>query len=149
VLSPVTGKTYDVIVRFDNDCEVVQPGTLKAVCEAAAAGDAIVAPRVLGLRHPPATGATFPAGGYTVGETAILGGVFMAIPGRLFDAGFRYDEASPLWSGDERICDWYRARGGRCGYLDGYAVNHYLTTDGQAADIPAYFAQKRLEGCPC
>jgi glycosyltransferase involved in cell wall biosynthesis len=140
---------YDVIVRFDNDCEVTQPGTLRAVCETALAGSAIIAPRVLGLRQPPSSIGSFQVGDRVVDETAILGGIFMAVPAHLFTAGgFRYGETNPLWAGDERICDWYRGRGGRCGYLDGFDVNHYETTDGQLERYPDYFARKREEGCP-
>jgi glycosyltransferase involved in cell wall biosynthesis len=137
----------DVVVRFDNDCEVTQPDTLKMACEAAMTGT-IVAPRVLGLRQPPPTIGSYQAGGRTVDETSILGGIFMAIPATVFRNGFRYDENSPPWSGDEKVCEWFRQRGGRCGYLQDVSVNHYRTTEGQHADIPDYFARKRLEGCP-
>lgn len=147
LLDRVDLEAADVIVRFDNDCEVTQPGTLRTVVEVAATGT-IVAPHVRGLRHPPPTVGRYTAAGRTVSETTILGGIFMAVPAQVFRDGFRYDETQPLWTGDERVCDWFRGRGGRCGYVDGVAVNHYETTDGQHARYPAYFAQKRAEGCP-
>ncbi len=138
---------YDVIVRFDNDCEVTQPDTLRACAEVAVEYDAIVAPRVLGLRNPPPTGDAVILGNYTVDSTSILGGVFMAIPARLFtELGYRFDESSPLALGDEKIVPWWRARGGVCGYLRGFTVNHYETTDGQWQRYPEYFAQKVAEG---
>lgn len=143
----VNADDYDAVVRFDNDCEVLQPDTLRVVCEAAVEHDAILAPRVQGLRNPPPTLAYTKLGGHRIDEVHHLGGIFMAVPARAF-RDFRYDERQPLWTGDELICPWWTARGGRCGYLAGYAVNHYLTTDGQAADIPAYFERRVLEGGP-
>lgn len=137
---------YDVIVRFDNDCEVVQPGTLRAVCEAAFAFDAILAPHVNLLRQPPATVASVHAAGNTISVTNILGGIFMAIPARLFDdLGYRYDETHPAWTGDEAIVPWWRAQGGVAGYLDGWHVNHYERVQEQADVLPDYQARKVSE----
>lgn len=136
---------YDVIVRFDNDCEVLQHGTLQALAEFVYAFHRIAAPRVRGLRNPPAVIEHGPV----FDDTEILGGIFMGIPSDLFHCdGFRYDETQPPWTGDELICPWFRARGGRCGYLTGFEVNHYLTTDGQVDDIPEYFERRVLEGGP-
>src|SRR5438270_7932910 len=116
---------FDVVVRYDNDCEVLQPDTLLTVARLALDRDLILAPRVLGLLHPPPTIDQFDAGGYSILETTILGGIFMAIPASFFTRDrFRYDESNPPWTGDEKICDWHRARGGRCGYVQEFEVNH-------------------------
>lgn len=137
---------YDVIVRFDNDCEVIQPDTLRTVCEVAYEYEAIVAPRVLGLLNPPAIIGQVQAGEHVIEETAILGGIFMAIPASLFsEHGFRYDETMPTWTGDEAIVPWWRARGGTAGYLKGWAVNHYETTEGQRKRYPEYEQRKLAE----
>lgn len=134
---------YDVIVRFDNDCEVLQPDTLRVVCEEAFEQGIIAAPRVLGLNNPPPVLRSDD----DLDETAVLGGIFMAIPATAFSVGgYRYDETFPLWEGDEAICGWWRAAGGTVGYLRGWTVNHYLTTSGQHADIPDYFQRTRNEG---
>jgi hypothetical protein len=106
----------------------------------------ILAPRVLGLRNPPPTIAEFSVDDHTILETTVLGGVFMAIPGVLFTRdGYRYDESNPPWAGDERICDWHCARGGRCGYVEQFAVDHIDTTDGQLERYPDYFARRATE----
>lgn len=137
---------YDVIVRFDNDCEVTLPDTLRIVCEAADDHQAIVAPRVNGLLNPPPTLWKTALGPWTLHETAILGGIFMAIPATLFTVGeYRYDERSPLSTGDEAIVPWWRSFGGKAGYLDGLSVNHYETTVGQQATYPEYHARKLAE----
>lgn len=142
----VDAATYDVLVRFDNDCEVTQPGTLAAVCEAAAAHQAILAPRVLGLLSPPDVLRRTRLGHHTVDETMILGGIFMAIPAAVFtEHGYRYDETYPPYTGDEAVVPWWRARGGVCGYLDGWTVNHHETTVGQQATYPVYHARKLAE----
>jgi hypothetical protein len=139
-------ENYDAVVRFDNDCEVLQPGTLRTVAELAVKHNLILAPRVLGLQNPPPTIAEFTVDGYTVLETTILGGVFMAVPGVLFTRdGYRYDENNPPWAGDELICEWFRDRGGRCGYVKEFAVNHLETTSGQLARYPTYFARRAAE----
>lgn len=139
-------REYDVIVRFDNDCEVVQPGTLRTVCDAAVDHDAIVAPRVEGLLHPPPTIRTTRLGDHVIDETGILGGIFMAIPSHLFtERGFRYDERHPFATGDEAIVPWWRSRGGICGYLHGFTVNHYEGTVAQRERFPQYEARKVAE----
>ena len=138
---------YDVIVRWDNDCELTQPGTLRVVCEASMDHGWILAPTVLGLRNPPGAAPAALLGPHLVAETQILGGVFMAIPSELFHV-VRYDETHPKWGGDEAICPWYRRQGGHCGYMVEWTVNHYETTDGQWDRYPDYFARVLAEGKP-
>jgi GT2 family glycosyltransferase len=137
---------YDAVVRFDNDCEVITPGTLRACAEVAARYGVITAPRVHGLNHPPPKIGALSCGGRLIDETSILGGIFMAIPGFLFtDHGYRFNESFPPWTGDEDICRWWRARGGHCGYLHGFDVNHYETTNGQRTRHPGYWERRDRE----
>ena len=141
----ITGD-YDVVCRWDNDCEVLTPDTLRAVCEAADEHGWILAPTVLGLRHPPSRAMPQPLGDVMVAETATLGGIFMAIPSDLFtDWEYRYDESFPPYTGDEAICAWWRANGGHCGYLTDYEVNHYERVDEQEEKFPEYQARKERE----
>lgn len=137
---------YDVIVRFDNDCEVTQPDTLKVCAELSAKHGAIVSPRVNGLNNPPPTIRTVSLSGHPLDETAILGGIFMVIPAFLFDElGYRFNERAPLATGDEEIVPWWRMHGGVCGYLQEFSVNHYETTEGQKARYPEYEQRKVAE----
>lgn len=137
---------YDVIVRFDNDCEVLTPDTLRICAEIAADYGAIVAPTVHGLQNPPHTFSPVGAGEHVIDQTQILGGIFMAIPAYLFtDHGYRYDESHHLHTGDEAIVPWWRAQGGIAGYVRDLHVNHYMTTDGQLGALPDYFARKDRE----
>lgn len=144
---------YDVIVCFDNDCELIQDGTLRVVAGLAAEFNVILSPRVMGLRNPPPIIGEFALdnkidGHYAwVDETAILGNIFMAIPARLLNE-YDWNENHPVWAGGEDITAWFRDSGGRCGYVRGYEVNHYETTDGQHDRFPEYFERRVLEGGP-
>jgi GT2 family glycosyltransferase len=139
---------YDAVCTFDNDCEVVMPGTLLACAEIAARGRWVVSPRVEGLNNPPAIGATETVNGEPVGLYPAVGGIFRVMPGE-FARSFRFNEANPLWGGDEGdVGRALRARGMQSGYLLDWHVNHYLTTSGQHADIPDYFLRTLAEGKP-
>ena len=54
-----------------------------------------------------------------------------------------------VWGMDDaNVCHWYRAQGGRCGYVTRLTANHYETTSGQHARYPEYFARTLAEGKP-
>lgn len=135
---------YDVYVTFDNDCEMHQHGTLKAVCDAVHPDSGwIASPTVNGLQHPLAPADPELANGLRIGATPIVGGICRAIPGEFVRNGFRFNESQPLWGGDET---WIAQQfPGRVGWLLDWSVNHYKTTDGQQADKPDYFARKFQE----
>lgn len=136
---------YDVVVKFDNDCEILTPDTLHDVCKHALEQDAILSPRILGLRNPVPS---FGTNG-VIDLTSIVGGIFMAVPAYVYQDGFRYNPRVGLWGSDDSdLSGWWRYQGKRCGYVRGYYANHYLTTDGQHADIPEYFARTLAEGKP-
>lgn len=142
---------YDVLVKIDNDAELLTPNTLHDVAQCAHEAKMLLSPRIHGLNNPPATLSTVAWAGSTrewrVHVTPAIGGVFMAVPRDVYEAGYRNDETNPLWGGDDTgICSWHRSRGGIVGYLDGYDANHYMTTVGQWAEFPAYFARTKAEG---
>jgi hypothetical protein len=139
-------EAYDVIVCFDNDCEVLQEQTLEVVAGLVYRHKMILAPRVDGLLYPPPAIARFHLDGYEIEETAILGNIFMAIPAELL-VDFRWDEDHyAVWDGGESIVPWFRAHGGHAGYVPEFRVNHYKTTLGQVAEFPEYFARRVKEG---
>jgi hypothetical protein len=132
---------YDVVVKFDNDCELMTPNTLRACCVRALATDMILSPSIHGLRNPVPTIGLYE----DVDVTPIVGGIFMATPAYVFRSGYRHNPRVGLWGSDDSdLCRHF----GRCGYLRGYHANHYLTTDGQHADIPHYFERTLAEGKP-
>lgn len=138
---------YDCIVKIDNDAQIVTRNALRDVCQLVADYGLILSPEIHGLRQPPATigGTPLKLGDRLVDEKQQIGGIFLAAPGSVYDE-FRYSESNPLWGGDDvEICAWWRASGGRCGYVRGIVANHFLGTDGQAeADVP-YWERKLAE----
>lgn len=133
---------YDVVVKVDNDCEIVTPNTLRDVCAAVLEHNAILSPHIHGLNEPPPPiGQTGP-----ISERLVVGGIFMAVPAWMFKQRYRHPETTPLKDGDDyHICRAYRAVGGKVGYLDGYDAWHYETTKGQHQRYPDYFARRRRE----
>lgn len=140
---------YDVIVKFDNDCEMVQPDTLRTVCRLVDEGQAILSPKIRGLRNPPVSTRNVRIGDTVIEDIPQIGGIFLAVPGWWFSEGWRYSEDSPVWGGDDiEICRVWRARGGTCGYVADLEAWHYEGTDGQHATFPEYFERRVLEGGP-
>jgi hypothetical protein len=138
---------FDVIVKFDNDCELLTPNTLRDIALLVDEYGLLLSPQIHGLRQPPATIGLAPLslGGALVDEKAQIGGIFLAAPAWLYD-DFRYSEANPLWGGDDvEVCAYWRGRGMKCGYVQGYDANHYLTSDGQYEHDRPYFDRKVAE----
>ncbi len=139
---------YDVIVKFDNDCELTQPGTLRDVCELADEGGCILSPRILGLRNPPRPFRELCIGDEPILDVPQIGGIFMAVPA-WFYSEFSYNEQNPLYGRDDvDLCAWLRKRGGTCGYVKRLEAWHYETTDGQHDRYPEYFQRRMREGAP-
>jgi hypothetical protein len=149
-----THEPYDVIVKYDNDCELLVDGTLDACAELAMSGQWITSPHIQGLNSPPSVEREhvlmMPSDAssffYRIGVPNIMGGIFMAAPASLY-ATYRHDESNPIWGLDDaKIVDYWRAQGGECGYLLDYPAAHYLTTAGQEADnVDGYYARKIRE----
>lgn len=140
---------YDVVVKFDNDCELLTPNTLRDIAAVVHENpNLLLSPTIHGLRQPPATIMARQVDGHTIHFKNQIGGIFLAAPAALY-ADFRYAETNPTWGMDDvQVCRHWRSHGGWCGYLQGYDANHYETTAGQHARFPDYFAQKITEGLP-
>ncbi len=138
---------YDVIVKFDNDCELRTPNTLADIARLTFDYGLLLSPVIHGLRLPPRTigGTPLSLGGHLVDEKLQIGGIFLAAPADMYET-FRYAEKNPTWGGDDvQVCREWRAGGGKCGYVQGYDAWHHETTDGQHARYPDYFARKHQE----
>ena len=136
---------YDVVVKFDNDCELVQPNTLRDVCALTLAGGALLSPRILGLNNPPQPTRELRIGDEMILDIPQIGGIFLAAPAWIYDE-FRYSESNPTWGGDDvEICRWFRSRGGTCGYVKRFEAWHYMGTEGQRDADPEYFVRKDAE----
>jgi GT2 family glycosyltransferase len=137
---------YDVIVKFDNDCELLQPNTLRDVASLVLSGNCFLSPRILGLNNPPPVWGEFTIDREAIMEIPQIGGIFLAVPAKVYET-FRYNEAA-LLDDDVTICWWFRGQGGRCGYVKRLSANHYETTNGQHTRYPEYFQRTLAEGKP-
>jgi GT2 family glycosyltransferase len=136
---------YDVIVKFDNDCELTQPNTLRDVAQLAHEGGALLSPRILGLNNPPQPTRELRIGDETILDVPQIGGIFLAAPAWVYDE-FRYSESNPKFGGDDvEICAWFRRQGGTCGYVKRLEAWHYETTEGQRERFPDYWDRKLVE----
>lgn len=147
LFSDIDISQYDVVVKIDNDCEIVTPDTLRDVCDLVHTYGLILSPEIHGLRQPPRSiGGPLSLGGQLVDEKHQIGGIFLAAPASLYADGFRYSEGNPKWGGDDvEVCAFWRAQGGQCGYVRGIHANHYLGTDAQYEADPEYHARKVAE----
>ena len=136
---------YDVVVKFDNDCELTQPNTLRDVAQLTNDGGCLLSPRILGLRNPPQAMRQLTIGGELILDIPQIGGIFLASPSWVFNE-FRYNEANPLYGRDDiDLCHWFRQQGGTCGYVKRLEAWHYESTDGQHERYPDYFERKAAE----
>jgi GT2 family glycosyltransferase len=145
LLDHINPMNYDVIVKYDNDCELTQPDTLRDVCRLVDDAGAILSPRIMGLRNPPAATRELAIRDDVILDVPQIGGIFLAAPAWVYD-DFRYSETNPPWGGDDvEICAWFRRQGGTCGYVKRLEAWHYETTDGQQERFPDYFVRKHAE----
>lgn len=145
LLAEIDLMDYDVVVKFDNDCEVLMPDTLRDVAALADKGSCLLSPTILGLQQPPLPVGEFTIAGEEILDIPQIGGIFLAAPGWVYQF-FRYDPRAPKWGTDDVfICAWFRQIGGRCGYVKRLSANHYETTDGQRVRFPDYFERKDQE----
>lgn len=132
---------YDVIVKVDNDCELVTEDCLRDCALFVTRHPGwLISPRIEGLNNPPPTLKRATFGQTVVLEKPQIGGIFLAANADVYRT-FRYDENNPSWGMD----DVQISRQHRCGYLEAHVANHYETTAGQESRFPAYFNRKRLE----
>lgn len=134
---------YDWYVKADNDLELTTPNTLR---DSLQDPNWILSPHIQGLDSPPVVIGETQVNGIRVGETTILGGIFMAVPAWVYDE-YRHAEDNPIWGMDDvRLVEWFRGRGGRVGYMLDYPALHYKTTAGQREeDIGGYYTRKIAE----
>jgi len=141
---------YDLVIKIDNDCEVVTPDLLVALVELlegarSTSPPVVLSPRVEGLVHQPARRRYERIGGRKVGVTGAVGGIFLPVPGHVFQE-YRYPEDLPLGIGDDmHLCGWLRERGVMIGYVEDLVVRHHQTTVGQWHEERAYFARRDRE----
>lgn len=143
MLEAISG--YDLIVKFDNDCEVVSSGILAAIVQVfqdPSTSSCVLSPRVEGVNQQPERGWYSDIAGRRIGWTSIVGGLFQAVRAELYQQ-YRYPVELSKYRGQSwHFCRWVRERGGQVGYLEDLLVKHYEGTDNQMLRYPGYFARK-------
>ncbi len=140
---------YDVIVMFDNDCELTQPDTVGTISELTVTGGCILSPRILGLRNPPQPFRELVIDDEVILDIPQIGGIYSSAPAFIYTEGYRHNEDNPLYGREDvDLCGWFRTQGGTCGYVKRFEAWHYETTDGQHARYPEYFERSFAEGAP-
>jgi len=143
---------YDLIVKMDNDCEVVSDNIIGQLCQIfedsfskSFGNQFVLSPRVEGISKQPKRDGGTQLAGRTIGFTSIVGGLFHVVPSIVYSK-YRYPEHLPkAWGQDDHFCHWAKKNGCKVGYVEGLVVNHFETTDGQAKRFPEYFERKFKE----
>lgn len=144
----ILGAKPGLIIKMDNDCEVVSDGILASI--ASLYGQLVppfpvLSPHVSGIRTLVPRSHHTEVGGFRIGWTQIVGGLFHIVPVAVYQE-YTYDESLPKARGnDGHFCKWLRDRGISIGYIEDLHVNHYQTTDGQERLFPEYFKRKKIE----
>ena len=147
LLDEILKSEYDLIIKMDNDCEVVTENILvqlEAVFERLKMDNRqmVLSPRVEGINKQPRRAFYDHVNGYKIGVTGIVGGLFHIVPADIY-ARYRYPLDLPkAWGQDDDFCEWLRKQGIKKGYIEDLVVNHYETTVGQAQRFPEYFERK-------
>jgi glycosyltransferase involved in cell wall biosynthesis len=150
VLDVILKQDFDLIIKFDNDCEVISSDILKELIEVYETippfySKFMLSPRVEGLNFQPQRGERMTINKHAVGITKIIGGIFQPMPAECYKL-YRYNEKLPKAKGqDEDITLWFRQLGGQVGYIEDLIVEHIDSTEGQKKKYPAYFKRKNKE----
>lgn len=147
-----TGQKYDIIIKMDNDCEVVTENILQLIVriyetvkDFENVPKYILSPQVRGINNQPTRVRHETILGHVIGMTAIVGGLFHIVPREVYNQ-YTYPLNTPkAWGQDDDFCSWARRQGHEVGYIEDLIVNHYETTNGQAQRFPAYFERKWKE----
>jgi hypothetical protein len=137
---------YDVVVKFDNDCELTQPEHAQAMWPSSSRRVAASSRRGSWvLRQPPQAMRQLDDRWRGDPRHPPDRRDLPRVSGWVFNE-FRYNEANPLYGLDDvDLCRWFRQQGGTCGYVKRLEAWHYESTDGQHARYPDYFERKHAE----
>lgn len=141
---------YDLIIKMDNDCEVISENILDQLVEIfedaiSMRYNIVLSPRVTGINNQPRRAQHVILGGREIGLTGIVGGLFHVVPAKIYQQYTYPEKLAKAWGQDDDFCEWLRVNNYAKGYVEGLVVNHYETTLGQAQRYPEYFKRKFKE----
>lgn len=144
---------YDIVVKVDNDAEMLSQGWLKAMVEIFKRNRKVVlSPYVEGLEHTPGGVLRERQSGDSpylmINDTVLglvphLGGIVMAHPIELVK-DWRFDELA-AGNKDIMLSKYARERGFALFYMEEYRVWHIDGTIGQHKKYPDYFLDRQAE----
>lgn len=149
-LDTLLKKDYDLIIKMDNDCEIISTDILKELVEIYQHIPPffmkfMLSPRVEGLNYQPERIDQMEIANHPIGITHIIGGIFQPMLTECYKQ-YRYKEDLPKAKGqDEDINLWFRNMGGQVGYIEDLVVEHMDSTEGQKVKFPEYFKRKANE----
>jgi glycosyltransferase involved in cell wall biosynthesis len=142
--------SYDIIVKFDNDCMCLSKGWLKKMVEIYNSNHMIaLSCYVQGLRDNPGGAPRIGYGrirGELVGMTKHLGGICHFVSSKAYDE-WRWSEEEQLHGiQDLEFSRYLLTQGYQMGYLENFFVSHGpMGTAAQQKDYPEYFSKRKLE----
>lgn len=149
-LETILKKDYDLIIKMDNDCEIVSTDILKELVEIYQSIPPffikfMLSPRVEGLNYQPERIDRMEINNHPIGITNIIGGIFQPMLTECYKQ-YRYNEDLPKAKGqDEDINTWFKIMGGQMGYIEDLVIEHMNGTNQQMKDYPEYFKRKANE----
>lgn len=148
LLDEIMKERFDLVIKFDNDCEIPVAPMLGMVIwyyRRIEKNKFILSPQVYGINKQPHRGRYIDVDGRSIGITAIVGGLFQVVPYEIFKKYRFPTNLKPGWGQDDHFCDWAKKNGYEVGYMESPFVNHYETTNGQIVRYPEYFKRKNEE----
>ena len=139
----------DLIVRMDNDCEVISGAILSNIaelynCIGRYDKKYVISPHVEGIVNQPHRARYKWFGQFKLGIVAVIGGLFRVVPTDVLQR-YRWPEAQNQIHGEESsFCQWFKDHGGEVAYAEDLIVSHFRGTDQQALDYPEYHARKMI-----
>jgi glycosyltransferase involved in cell wall biosynthesis len=149
LLDVICKKDYSLIIKMDNDCEIISLDILENIVniyktiatrtqnieirftdgvtinrKKEFSKNYILSPTIIGVTSP-LSYIHETINNYKLNLTTIVGGVFQVVPMNIYKS-YRYPEKLPLSSGqDTHFCNWARDKNFKLGYIEDLKVNHY------------------------
>jgi glycosyltransferase involved in cell wall biosynthesis len=144
---------YDIVVKVDNDAELMTDGWLKAMIDIFDRNRRVcLSPYVEGLDGLPGGVLRQRISGespymqindYILGIVPHLGGIVYATPMEIWDA-FRFDEDAAPGNKDVILSNYANQNGYHLFYCEEYRVYHIDGSKGQEKKFPEYFKGKQI-----
>ena len=135
---------YDIVIKVDNDCEILSPDMLKTIAKIYQINrKMVISPYIEGLIDHPGGGKRIPGlrgriGDYRVSAAEHMGGIFRAVPTKVFK-NWRWPENDFKHGIQDLAFSQYAISSGyQLQYLDDFRAGHIDSTYEQDKKYPEY-----------